>query len=411
MATSVQHNPQATALLIVGHGSRVPASNDQFETVVAMTAAKLPEVEVRFGYLELAEPYFGDALRQLAEAGHRQIKIIPYLLFMAGHAKNDFPLAVAELQQDYPELEVTFTNPLGGDDRLHRRLAQRLSSDDPERSSTAKAKDSAKQKDRCLVVVGRGASDPGANSGFYKAARIIGEYAGIKEVYPCFVGITEPLLPDMLAKVVRLRPEQITILPFFLFTGILLERINKQVAEIKDRSPWVNIDSLGPIGVHDDVVTALVDKALHETSAELDSCLTCPYRPDPAKVKSETDGLSALLWSLRHSFTHNQAMPHDHAHPPLKKHVLVCGNADCVDKGGLKVLGKLRRVLRKAKKMTEIKVTRVSCLGRCGEGPTVVVYPDGIWYREFTEEYCQQLVDDHLSGDKLVAAKVDNIMS
>lgn len=386
-----------TALLIVGHGSRVAASNDQFQTVVAMVAHKLPETEVTFGFLELAEPFFGAELRRLAEAGHRRIKIIPYLLFMAGHAKNDFPLAVAELKQDFPDLDVSFTHPLGGDDRLHRRLAQRIATKEGE--------------DHCLVVVGRGASDPGANSAFYKAARIIGEYAGIKDVYPCFVGITEPLLPDMLAKVVRLRPDKITVLPIFLFTGILLERITKQVAAIKERSPWVNIEPLGPLGVSDDVVEALAEKAQRENSAELASCLTCPYRPDPAKVKTQTDGLSALLWSLRHSFTHNQAMPHDHAHPPLKKHVLVCGNADCVDKGGLKVLGKLRRILRKAKKTTEIKVTRVSCLGRCGEGPTVVVYPDGIWYREFTEEFCQELVDGHLHSDKLVAAKVDNIMS
>ena len=58
----------------------------------------------------------------------------------------------------------------------------------------------------------------------------------------------------------------------------------------------------------------------------------------------------------------------------------------------------------------EIRMTRTLCMGRCGEGPTVAVYPDGIWYRGVTEHDAAELVSEHLLGDRLVGRLVDNIM-
>jgi (2Fe-2S) ferredoxin len=49
-------------------------------------------------------------------------------------------------------------------------------------------------------------------------------------------------------------------------------------------------------------------------------------------------------------------------------------------------------------------------MGRCGEGPTVAVYPDGIWYRGVKETDAKELVEEHLLGDRLVSRLVDNIM-
>ena len=114
---------------------------------------------------------------------------------------------------------------------------------------------------------------------------------------------------------------------------------------------------------------------------------------------------------MRHGFTHAQAMPHVHAHKPLAKHVLVCGNADCAERGSV---GARRRAAprgsRTPGRRDSIRVTRTSCMGRCGEGPTVAVYPDGIWYRGVRAGDAEELVREHLLGDRLVARLVDNIM-
>jgi (2Fe-2S) ferredoxin len=49
-------------------------------------------------------------------------------------------------------------------------------------------------------------------------------------------------------------------------------------------------------------------------------------------------------------------------------------------------------------------------MGRCGEGPTVAVYPDGIWYRDVRESDAAELVREHLLSDRLVGRLVDTIM-
>jgi sirohydrochlorin cobaltochelatase len=88
----------------------------------------------------------------------------------------------------------------------------------------------------------------------------------------------------------------------------------------------------------------------------------------------------------------------------------VCANADCADRGSVALLAELRRRIKDAGRELDIRITRTSCLGRCGEGPTVAVYPDGIWYRGVTEHDAADLVNDHLLGDRLVGRLVDHIM-
>jgi sirohydrochlorin cobaltochelatase len=56
-------------------------------------------------------------------------------------------------------------------------------------------------------------------------------------------------------------------------------------------------------------------------------------------------------------------------------------------------------------------VTRTACMGRCGEGPTVAVYPDGVWYRRVAAQDAPEIVSEHLVADRLVGRLVDDILS
>jgi len=140
------------------------------------------------------------------------------------------------------------------------------------------------------------------------------------------------------------------------------------------------------------------------------ACDSCQYRTAMPGFAENVGGMRALLWSLRHSFTHTQAAPHVHAHARLRKHVLVCGNVDCAERGSLALIDELRRLVKQAGIAADVRVTRTGCMGRCGEGPTLVVYPDGVWYRGVDSTDAAALVDDHLVGDRIVARLVDNIM-
>ena len=83
---------------------------------------------------------------------------------------------------------------------------------------------------------------------------------------------------------------------------------------------------------------------------------------------------------------------------------------DCAERGSVALLSTLRRLVKRAGRTKDIRITRTHCMGRCGEGPALVVYPDGIWYRGMTAGDAEELLSGHLLGDRLLEHRVDNIM-
>jgi (2Fe-2S) ferredoxin len=316
--------------------------------------------------------------------------------------KNDLPLALHQARRDFPGVRFTAARALGVHPSLVELALVRV------RAAIAEGTSSRKT---AVIVVGRGSSDPDANGDFCKVARLLAEGNDFACVLPSFIGITRPLFEEAIELVARSRPDHIVVVPYFLFAGRLIGKLRAQVDAFRARYPWIRADLTAHLG-SDDRLFALVDERLREAMAGARPlpCDTCQYRLPISAVVENVGGLQAMLWSLRHGFTHTQAMPHVHAHRPLKKHVLVCTNADCADRGSLPLLGALRRLLKAAGRDLDIRVTRTLCMGRCGEGPTVAVYPDGIWYRGVTEADAAELVERHLLGDRLVGRLVDHIM-
>jgi sirohydrochlorin ferrochelatase/(2Fe-2S) ferredoxin len=390
-----------TGLLIVGHGSRDPSANVEFEALVAAYGSARPDLHVSHGYVELARPSLATALRDLAQQAD-PVVVLPLFLFAAGHVKNDIPLALSQVRHDVPTVRFTAAHALG----VHATLVDLAF----ERARTAleRARDPTKT---AVIVVGRGSSDPDANGDFCKVVRLLAEGRDLGWVMPSFIGITRPLFEETMELVARTRPERIVVAPYFLFGGRLIKKIREQVESFQTRYPWIRTELAPHLG-SDDRIFRLIDERLHavmEGQRPL-PCDTCQYRVPVSAVTQNVGGLKALLWSLRHGFTHAQAMPHVHAHRALTKHVLVCGNADCADAGSITLIATLRRLLKETGRELDIRVTRTSCMGRCGEGPTVAVYPDGIWYRGVKETDARELVNEHLLADRLVGRLVDNIM-
>jgi (2Fe-2S) ferredoxin len=201
------------------------------------------------------------------------------------------------------------------------------------------------------------------------------------------------------------------VVPYFLFAGRLMHQLEERLAVFAGRYPWIKTALAPHLGLDGRLLTVIdqrVGEAL-EGRAPL-PCDTCQYRIPLPGLEEQVGGLRALLWSVRHSLTHTQAIPHIHAHKPIRKHVLVCVNHDCAERGSVALVAALRGRIKEAGRETDIKVTRTACMGRCGEGPTVAVYPDGVWYRAVQAEDAAELVTEHLLHDRLVARLVDNIL-
>jgi (2Fe-2S) ferredoxin len=92
-----------------------------------------------------------------------------------------------------------------------------------------------------------------------------------------------------------------------------------------------------------------------------------------------------------------------------EKYVFVCTNerppghprGSCIEKGSAEVL-QLFRDLQGEKNLFNFKVVATGCLEPCLAGPTVVVYPDNVWYGGVTTEDVELIIDQHLVGGKPV---------
>lgn len=48
--------------------------------------------------------------------------------------------------------------------------------------------------------------------------------------------------------------------------------------------------------------------------------------------------------------------------------------------------------------LSDVLVTGTFCMGPCDQGPTVVAYPEGVWYKKVTPADLSELLDCHLEG-------------
>ena len=82
------------------------------------------------------------------------------------------------------------------------------------------------------MVVGRGTSDPDANSEIAKLCRMLEEGMGFGTSFVCYSGTAKPLVADGLRTAARLGQQRLIVLPFLLFDGILVKRVYDAAAAL-----------------------------------------------------------------------------------------------------------------------------------------------------------------------------------
>jgi (2Fe-2S) ferredoxin len=97
----------------------------------------------------------------------------------------------------------------------------------------------------------------------------------------------------------------------------------------------------------------------------------------------------------------------DEADPPLyyRAHVFVCCNrrpeghrrGSCAAKGG-EALRDYMKARVKELGLQGVRVNAAGCLDRCEFGPTLVIYPEGVWYSPKTREDVEEILQVHLVG-------------
>jgi (2Fe-2S) ferredoxin len=96
--------------------------------------------------------------------------------------------------------------------------------------------------------------------------------------------------------------------------------------------------------------------------------------------------------------------------PKPEKHVFICvqnrppghPRGSCQEKGAADVYEQFMSELQERNCYDKIAITNTGCIGPCGAGPNVLVYPEGIMYGQVSKEDVKEIFDSHLLGGKVV---------
>ena len=265
-----------TGVMICGHGSRSQSAVDEFATLADKLPAYLPDDwQTEYGYLEFANPVIRDGLDKLREAGCTRILAVPGMLFAAMHAKNDIPTVLNTYAQKHG-IDISYGRELGVDPKMIAAAAGRIT----EAVSAANSKHGPVDlHDTCLVVIGRGASDPDANGNVAKIARMLHEGIGFGWCEVGYSGVTFPLVEPCLTHAAKLGYKRIIVFPYFLFSGILIDRIYGFTDQVAAENPGIQFVKAGYLGDHASVLETFAERIIEQTGKNPPpNCGICGYR-------------------------------------------------------------------------------------------------------------------------------------
>ncbi len=96
--------------------------------------------------------------------------------------------------------------------------------------------------------------------------------------------------------------------------------------------------------------------------------------------------------------------------PGFERHVFVCHNTrpadaarpSCTTDGKSDLHTQMQQLVKAAGLADRVRINKSGCLDQCEHGPTVVVYPEAVWYGKVRPEDAAAIVEEHLVGGRPV---------
>ncbi|TXK83471.1 sirohydrochlorin chelatase [Paenibacillus sp. N3.4] len=264
------------AVLFVGHGSREQGGNEEVRQFVAEIASKMPNYLVETCFLEFVQPTIMQGIDRCVELGATHVVVIPIILFAAGHAKIHIPSAIDDAKKKYPFMKFTYGRPIG----VHEQILEILSS----RVQDIGIQIKEDLGETALLIVGRGSSDADANSDLFKISRLFWEKLQVKWVETAFIGVTAPLMDAGIERCLLLGAKKVIILPYFLFTGVLIQRMELMVQGYRETYKDKEFEMAPYFGFHPLLQEILIGRAEEALQDEVKmNCDMCQYRLEAMK--------------------------------------------------------------------------------------------------------------------------------
>jgi sirohydrochlorin cobaltochelatase len=301
---SPDNTPGSDALLLVGHGTVDEAGVAQFRAFTSRLADRLADrgIDVAGGFIELSAPALTESYNGLVDKGHRRLTAVPLVLVAAGHGKGDIPAALEREVRRNPGTSYVFGRPLGPHPTLLAMLAERIGEVVAERDRPRTA----------VLLVGRGSTDPDANAEVCKVARLLQETQPYEFVESAFISLAKPSVGEGLERVRRLGAERVVVAPYFLFDGVLPQRVVSQSVDFGQSNPDIDVRVAGYLGDCEDLVDVVLERYEEALAGDIRmNCDTCAYR---VLLPGFEDKLGAPQTPHHHPDDPSNGHGHDHGH-------------------------------------------------------------------------------------------------
>ena len=113
-------------IILVDHGSRLPAANEMLLDVVRLYERVTGAPNVEPAHMELAEPTIAQAFHRCVAKGATMVVVHPYFLSPGRHSTTDIPRLTTEAAAAHPGVKFHVTAPLGLDDKIAQVIQQRI---------------------------------------------------------------------------------------------------------------------------------------------------------------------------------------------------------------------------------------------------------------------------------------------
>jgi len=256
---------------------------------------------VEGGFIELSRPPISECVHRLAESGIRNVAAVPLMLLAAGHAKDDIPATLVREKMGHPEMSFSYGRALGTRPELLELMEERISTVvlEEEKEQTA------------VLIVGRGSCDPDANSDLSKIARLFYEGRHYSVVESAYVSMTPPDVTNGLNRCLKLGAKRVVVFSYFLFTGVLEERIRGQSRAFAEANPGVEVRYAGYFGPDPRLADLVVERYTEAVRGDIRmNCDVCVHRVALPGFEEKV-GAPATPHYHPDESGHNQ---HDHHH-------------------------------------------------------------------------------------------------
>lgn len=120
------HYSKDKAIIILGHGSRVPDAGKHMEKVAAGLKDKYGYGIVEVCYMSRLGPHFPEIFEKCLDQGATDVMVIPYFLHDGLHLVLDIPEMLQEVAARFPAVKLVLGENLGFDESLVDLVDRRI---------------------------------------------------------------------------------------------------------------------------------------------------------------------------------------------------------------------------------------------------------------------------------------------